>query len=138
MLVAEELEADQTAFRRQPQPGNTASNHPVFGIQMTGGSTSTASEWDRLRQAGATARVMLIGAAAKNWKVDPASLRAENGFVINPATGTRASFGSLADSAAKMTPPKDVQLKDSKEFTITSTPNRRQLYLLSDACRRRT
>ncbi|MGI8898675.1 MAG: molybdopterin cofactor-binding domain-containing protein, partial [Pyrinomonadaceae bacterium] len=85
MMVAEELEADWSKVRYEPAPVDQAYAHPVFGIQMTGGSTSTASEWDRFRQAGATARMMLIGAAAKNWKVDPASLRAENGHVINPA-----------------------------------------------------
>jgi len=125
MLVAEELEADWSKVRYEPAPVDAAYNHTVFGMQMTGGSTSTASEWDRLRQAGATARVMLIGAAAKNWNVDPASLRAENGFVINPASGARASFGSLADDAAKMTPPKDVPLKDPKDFKLIGKPTRR-------------
>ncbi|MBA3255862.1 MAG: xanthine dehydrogenase family protein molybdopterin-binding subunit [Pyrinomonadaceae bacterium] len=125
MLVAEELEADWSKVRYEPAPVDAAYNHPVFGIQMTGGSTSTASEWDRFRQAGATARMMLIAAAAKNWKVDPASLRAENGYVINPATGTRASFGSLADVAATMTPAKDVPLKDPKDFKLIGKPTRR-------------
>jgi len=125
MLVAEELEADWSKVRYEPAPVDAAYNHPVFGIQMTGGSTSTASEWDRFRQAGATARMMLIAAAAKNWKVDPASLRAVNGYVINPATGTRASFGSLADVAATMTPPKDVPLKDPKDFKLIGKPTRR-------------
>lgn len=125
MLVAEELEADWSKVRYEPAPVDAAYNHPVFGIQMTGGSTSTASEWDRFRQAGATARMMLIAAAAKNWKVYPASLRAENGYVINPATGTRASFGSLADVAATMTPPKDVPLKDPKDFKLIGKPTRR-------------
>jgi len=125
MLVAEELEADWSKVRYEPAPVDAAYNHPVFGIQMTGGSTSTASEWERFRQAGATARVMLIGAAAKNWKVDPASLRAENGYVINPASGARASFGSLAEVAATMTPPKDVPLKDPKDFKLIGKPTRR-------------
>jgi len=125
MMVAEELEADWSKVRYESAPVDAVYNHPVFGIQMTGGSTSTASEWDRFRQAGATARVMLIGAAAKNWKVDPASLRAENGYVINPATGARASFGSLADVAATMTPPKDVPLKDPKDFKLIGKPTRR-------------
>ncbi|MBA3354862.1 MAG: xanthine dehydrogenase family protein molybdopterin-binding subunit [Pyrinomonadaceae bacterium] len=125
MLVAEELEADWSKVRYEPAPVDAAYNHPVFGIQMTGGSTSTASEWERFRQAGATARVMLIGAAAKNWKVDSASLRAENGYVINPASGARASFGSLAEVAATMTPPKDVPLKDPKDFKLIGKPTRR-------------
>jgi len=125
MLVAEELEADWSKIRYEPAPVDPAYNHTVFGMQMTGGSTSTASEWERFRKAGATARIMLIGAAAKNWSVDPASLRAENGFVINPATSARASFGSLADVAATMTPPKDVPLKDPKDFKLIGKPTRR-------------
>ncbi|MDQ2921712.1 MAG: molybdopterin-dependent oxidoreductase, partial [Acidobacteriota bacterium] len=81
MLVAEELEADWSKIKVESAPVDAAYNHPVFGIQMTGGSTSTASEWDRLRKAGATARVMLIAAAAQSWKVPPDSLHAEKGFV---------------------------------------------------------
>ncbi len=125
MLVAEELEADWSKVRYEPAPVDAAYNHPVFGIQMTGGSTSTASEWERFRTAGATARIMLIGAAAKNWNVDPVGLRAENGYVINPATGARATFGSLADVASTITPPKDVALKDPKDFKLIGKPTRR-------------
>ena len=125
MLVAEELEADWSKVHYESAPVDAAYNHTMFGVQMTGGSTSTSSEWDRFRKAGATARMMLIGAAAKNWKVDSASLRAENGYVINPATGARASFGSLADLAATITPPKDVPLKDPKDFKLIGKPTRR-------------
>lgn len=125
MLLAEELEADWTRVRYEPAPVDAAYNHTAFGIQMTGGSTSTASEWERFRKAGATARVMLIGAAAKKWKVDPTNLRARNGYVINPANGQRASFGSLADVAATMTAPKDVPLKDPKDFKLIGKPTRR-------------
>ncbi|MGH9968167.1 MAG: molybdopterin cofactor-binding domain-containing protein [Pyrinomonadaceae bacterium] len=125
MLVAEELEADWSRIRVEGAPVDVAYNHPVFGIQMTGGSTSTASEWDRLRKAGATARVMLIAAAAQNWNVDQQSLRAENGFVIHTSSGRRASFGSLADAAAKLTAPKEVPLKDPKDFKLIGKPTRR-------------
>src|SRR6266850_772362 len=125
MLLAEELEADWTKIRYEPAPVDAVYNHPTFGIQITGGSMSTASEWERYRQMGAIARVMLIAAAAQNWKVDGASLRAENGYVINPANGQRASFGSLADVAATMTPPKDVPLKDPKDFKLVGKPTRR-------------
>jgi isoquinoline 1-oxidoreductase subunit beta len=125
MLVAEELEADWSKVHYESAPVDAVYNHTVFGVQMTGGSTSTASEWDRFRKAGATARLMLIGAAAKTWKVDPASLRAENGFVINPATGARTSFGSLAEVAATIPPPKDVPLKDPKDFKLIGRPTRR-------------
>ena len=125
MLAAEELDADWSKVRFEPAPVDPAYAHPVFGIQMTGGSTSTASEWERFRKAGATARVMLISAAAQNWNVEPQSLKAENSFVIHAASGRRASFGSLADAAAKLTPPKDVPLKDPKDYKLIGKPTRR-------------
>jgi isoquinoline 1-oxidoreductase beta subunit len=125
MLVAEELEADWNKIKVESAPVDTAYNHTVFGIQMTGGSTSTASEWERMRKAGATARLMLIAAAAQNWKVPPDSLHAEKGYVIHAASGRRASFGSLADTAANLEPPKDVPLKDPKDFKLIGHPTRR-------------
>jgi len=125
MLAAEELEADWSKVRFEPAPVDPAYAHPVFKIQMTGGSTSTASEWERFRKAGATARVMLISAAAKNWNVDPQSLKAENSFVIHASSGRRASFGSLAETAAGIEPPKDVPLKDPKDFKLIGKPTRR-------------
>jgi isoquinoline 1-oxidoreductase beta subunit len=125
MLVAEELEANWSNVRFEAAPVDQIYNHPVFGIQMTGGSTSTASEWERFRKAGATARVMLIAAAAQNWSVDPQSLKAENGFVIHAVSGRRASFGSLADAAAKTQPQQEVPLKDPKDFKLIGKPTRR-------------
>jgi isoquinoline 1-oxidoreductase beta subunit len=68
---------------------------------------------------------MLIAAAAQKWKVDPATLHAENGYVVNSANGQRTSFGSLADLAATITPPKDVPLKDPKDFKLIGKPTRR-------------
>ena len=125
MLIAEELEADWSKIRVESAPVDQAYAHPAFGIQMTGGSTSTASEWERFRKAGATARIMLIAAAAESWKIPVGNLRAENGYVIHAATGRRASFGSLANTAATLTPPKDVPLKDPKDFKIIGKPMRR-------------
>ncbi|MGI9066967.1 MAG: molybdopterin cofactor-binding domain-containing protein [Pyrinomonadaceae bacterium] len=125
MLVAEELEADWSKIKVESAPVDAAYNHPAFGIQMTGGSTSTASEWERLRKAGATGRLMLIAAAAQSWKVAPESLHAEKGFVVHAASGRRVSFGSLADAAAKVEPPKDVPLKDPKDFKLIGMPTRR-------------
>ena len=125
MLVAEELEADWSKIKVESAPVDAAYNHTVFGIQMTGGSTSTASEWQRMRQAGATARVMLIAAAAQSWNVSPDSLRAEKGSVIHAASSRRASFGSLADLAAKIEAPKDVPLKDPKDFKLIGKATRR-------------
>src|SRR5213079_2002281 len=89
MLVAEELDADWTQVRVEAAPVDPAYNHTQCGIQVTGGSTCTWSEWERLRKAGATARAMLIAAAAETWKVDPASCRAENGHVFHTASRRR-------------------------------------------------
>ena len=118
MLVAEELEVDWTKIRVEAAPVDLAYNHTQWGVQGTGGSTSVWSEWDRLRRAGATARIMLINAAAEIWKIDPASCRAEKGFVIQKGTGQRISYGKLAERASQMKVPKDIVLKKPKEFKV--------------------
>jgi len=119
MLVAEELEVEWSKIHVEPAPVDPAYNHTQWGnMQGTGGSTSVRSEWDRLRKAGATARVMLVKAAAEIWKVDPATCRAEKGFVIHNATKRRVSYGKLAEKAAQMEPPKDVPLKQPKDFKL--------------------
>ncbi|MGH7451477.1 MAG: molybdopterin cofactor-binding domain-containing protein, partial [bacterium] len=125
MIVAEELDADWSKIRVEAAPVDPAYNHTAFGIQMTGGSTSTWSEWERLRQAGATARAMLIAAAAETWKVDPASCRAENGHVIHMASGRRLSYGRLAEKASSLPPPQSVTLKDPKDFKLIGKPTKR-------------
>ncbi|MFZ3214673.1 MAG: xanthine dehydrogenase family protein molybdopterin-binding subunit [Candidatus Acidiferrales bacterium] len=122
MLLAEELEADWTKVRVEPAPVDPVYNHTVFGIMMTGGSTTTSSEYDRFRKMGAMARIMLISAAAQMWNVDPQTCRAENGYVIHPPSGRRASQGSLVEAASKVEPPKDIPLKDPKDFKIIGKP----------------
>lgn len=125
MLVAEELDADWSKVRAEHAPVDAVYNHAVFPIQMTGGSTSTWSEWERFRRAGATARAMLVNAAAEGWKVDAWSCRTENGFVIHPPTGRRLSYGNLAERAARLTPPEKVTLKDPKDFKLIGKATRR-------------
>src|SRR5271170_3196928 len=125
MLLNEELEADWARVRVESSPVDAVYNHTVFGIMMTGGSTTTNSEYDRFRKMGAMARIMLIAAAAQKWGVDAQSCRAEKGYVVHTASGRRASFGSLAEAASKLEPPKDVALKDPKDFTIIGKPMRR-------------
>ena len=88
---------------------------PGNGGQITGTSNSVQESWDKLRMAGATARTMLIAAAAKAWRVDPAECRAKNGTVVN-AKGRALTFGELADAAAKLPVPKDVKLKPKSDF----------------------
>ena len=98
---------------------------PEWGIiQGTGGSTSVSSEWERLRKVGATAREMLVSAAADTWKVDKATCRAENGTVID-ATGKKATYGQLAERAAKMPVPQEIPLKDHSKFKIIGKPMKR-------------
>ncbi|MFP3335405.1 xanthine dehydrogenase family protein molybdopterin-binding subunit, partial [Pseudomonas sp. SIMBA_064] len=75
---------------------------PLLGGQLTGGSTSVRYAWEPLRRAGATARTLLVAAAAKQWNVDPATCRAQNGEVQHPPSGRRASYGQLADAASKL------------------------------------
>jgi len=91
MLVAEELDADWSKVRVEHAPAAPAYAHTAFGMQMTGGSSSTWSEFDRCRQAGATARAMLVAAAAQRFGVEPSACRTENGVVISG--GKRARYG---------------------------------------------
>src|SRR5881409_656359 len=125
MILADELDADWTKVRFEPAPVDPVYNHPVFKMQMTGGSTSTWSSFDQFRQAGAAARAMLITAAAQRWNVDAASCRTENGMVIHSASNRRLSYGQLAESAAKVTPPQQVTLKDPKDFKLIGKPLKR-------------
>lgn len=124
MLVAEELECDWAQVRVESAPVEAVYNHTSFGIQMTGGSTSVLSEWDRMRRVGAAAREMLIAAAADLWKVERSSCRAEKGMVIHPK-GEKLSYGQLAEKAAAMPMPEEVRLKDPSEFKLIGQPAKR-------------
>ena len=123
MMIAEELECDWSKIRVETAPAAPVYAHTGFGAQMTGGSSSTYSELDRYRQVGAMAREMLVAAAAAEWNVDPASCRAENGWVLSGSR--RASFGSLAKAARAQTPPASVKLKDRKDWKILGKPTKR-------------
>ena len=125
MLIAEELDADWSKVRVEAAPVDPAYDHPFFKMQMTGGSSSVSSSWEPLRKAGATARAMLVSAAAETWVVDPASCRAENGSVIHATSQRRLSYGQLAQRAARLTPPKDVRLKERKDFKLVGKSTKR-------------
>jgi isoquinoline 1-oxidoreductase beta subunit len=116
MAVAEELECDWQRVRFEHAPADLVYAHTVFGIQMTGGSTSTWESFDQLRTAGAMAREMLIAAAAARWKVPARECRAENGFVVHGKR--RARFGELARAAEKLRAPAKVGLKDPKDWKL--------------------
>ena len=124
MLVAEELECDWSKIVVEASPVDPAYNHTQWGIQGTGGSTSVSSEWERLRKVGASAREMIIAAAADMWKVDKASCRAENGKVVH-SSGKSMTYGQLATKAANMPVPKEIQLKDPSKFKIIGKPVKR-------------
>src|ERR1700730_8470359 len=97
MLVNEELGADWSRFRVEHAPAAAVYHSTLFPIQMTGGSTTTWTEFDRYRQVGAVTRTLLVSAAAAAWGVEPGSCRVDNGFVI--CGDRRASYGSLAAAA---------------------------------------
>lgn len=127
MLLAEELECDWSKIRTEFAPVDPK-NYGVFGsptLQGVFGSLSIRSSYDPLRKAGATAREMLVTAAAQQWGVDKSQCRAENNFVINTATNARLSYGSLADAAAKVAPPKNAALKDFSKFHLIGTSPKR-------------
>src|SRR5882724_13612644 len=125
MLLNEELQADWSKIRVEAAPVDKVYNHPVFGMQMTGGSTTSPAEWERYRKMGAVARTMLVEAAAHQWNVEASSCRVDKGVVIHGATGRHATYGSLANAAAQLTAPADVPLKDAKTFTLIGKPTRR-------------
>lgn len=124
MLVAEELDADWSKVRTEFAPVDAAYNHAMFGIQMTGGSTSTWTEYERLRMSGATARAMLVEAAAQEWGVPVSECHTEPGVVVH-TSGKRLDYGALAERAAKLTPPQKVALKDPKTFRLLGKPTPR-------------
>src|SRR5882724_6260249 len=104
MLIAEELEVDLKQVQVEHAPPNEKlyGNPLLGGIQVTGNSNAVRASWLPLRQAGATARAMLVSAAAKRWNVDPASCRAQSGEVLHAATGRSMKYGALADAAARL------------------------------------
>ncbi len=118
MILAEELEADWANVRLGPVPENPAG----WSRRMsTGGSTAIRTSWDPLRKAGATAREMLIRAAAATWNVDPTTCHAEQGAVIHTPTKRQLSYGKLAARAAQLPVPTDAPLKDPKDFRLLGT-----------------
>ncbi len=125
MIAAEELDCDWKKVRTEFAPADKAYVNPWFGVQGTGASSATRTSWDPLRKAGAAARMMLLEAAAQKWGVDKSECRVENGAVLHAASGRRASYGSLAQAAAKLPIPSDVPLKDPKQYRIVGKPTKR-------------
>jgi isoquinoline 1-oxidoreductase beta subunit len=126
MLIAEELEVSLSQVRLEHAPPNeTLYANPLLGVQATGNSNAVRAAWKPLREAGATARMMLVAAAAKRWGVEPGSCRAKDGEVVHAATGRRAAYRELAVDAARVPVPQTVTLKRPEEFTLIGTPAKR-------------
>ena len=118
-LVAEELECDWSKITTEyPTPGQSVARKRVWGDFSTGGSRGIRSSQDYVRKGGATARVMLIEAAANEWKVPASECTVAKGVITHKASGKTTTYGKVAEAAAKLTPPADVKLKDPKDWTI--------------------
>jgi isoquinoline 1-oxidoreductase subunit beta len=126
MLVAEELECDWTRVRTEMvSPEENFRRHMIFGDLSTGASRSIAISQLDLRRAGATAREMLIEAAAGRWDVPPAQCRARKSVITHQPSGRALAFGAVAEEAAKIAPPAEVALKDPSEWQLAGKPQRR-------------
>jgi isoquinoline 1-oxidoreductase subunit beta len=119
MLVAEELDVDWNAIKLEWAPADAKYGNPDFGgQQLTAGSNSVRGMWKVLRQSGATARAVLMTAAAQTWGVAENSVSTEKGEVVHRASGRRLKYGALVDKAAALPAPKAVTLKDPKDFKV--------------------
>jgi isoquinoline 1-oxidoreductase beta subunit len=127
MLIAEELEVDLSQVQLEHAPPNEKlyGNPLIGGVQATGNSNAIRAAWQPLRRAGATARTMLVSAAAKRWNVNAASCRAQSGEVLHAPTGRRIKYGELAAAAARMPVPANVALKRPEDFKLIGTPAKR-------------
>ncbi|MFN5720588.1 MAG: molybdopterin cofactor-binding domain-containing protein, partial [Bradyrhizobium sp.] len=118
-LVAEELECDWSKVTTEyPTPGQSVARKRAWGDFSTGGSRGIRTSQDYVRKGGATARVMLIQAAANEWKVPAAECKVSNGVITHTASGKTTTYGKVAEAAARLEPPADVKLKDPKDWTI--------------------
>lgn len=126
MMMAEELELDLDQVKVEAAPPDMSKYmDPNLYDQATGGSMSTRSDWMRLRQAAAAARIMMVSAAAARWKVDPSTLTVERGIIHNPLTKAQFNFAEIAPEAATQAVPTDIKLKEPSEFRLIGTRARR-------------
>lgn len=126
ILVAEELEVDINKVKVEFAPPAEVYINALLGGQLTGGSTAVRDAWEKLRKAGASARMMLVAAAADEWGVDASQCRAQNGSITGPG-GKRVSYGQVAAKAATMEVPKDVPLKPASQFKIVGNTKVKRL-----------
>jgi isoquinoline 1-oxidoreductase/isoquinoline 1-oxidoreductase beta subunit len=132
-LAAEELDVDLTQIEVIAAPADASRfMNPVlakrgYQVQGTGGSTAMAGAWSQMRQAAATARAMLVSAAAKRWKVEPGSLVVEHGTIVHAASGQRAGYGAFVTDAARQPVPANAPLKVSAAFRLIGQPTTRRV-----------
>jgi isoquinoline 1-oxidoreductase beta subunit len=125
-LVAEELDCNWSKVTTEyPTPGQNAARKRVWGDFSTGGSRGIRASHEYVRKGGAAARIMLVQAAADQWKVPAAECSAANGVITHKSSGKTVTYGKVAEAAAKVTPPTDVPLKDPKDWKIIGKPLKR-------------
>jgi isoquinoline 1-oxidoreductase beta subunit len=125
MIAADELDCDWKKVRTEFAPADKVYINPRFGVQGTGGSSGTPTSWIPLRKASATARAMLLQTAAQKWGVEVSQCRAENSTILHDPTKRRATYGSLAETAAKLSVPQDVPLKTPDQYKLIGKPTPR-------------
>src|SRR5882762_5285759 len=126
MILAEELDVtlDEVRLEHAP-PSDALYGNPFFRIQVTGNSNSVRAFWTPLRTAGAGARALLVGSAARRWRTDPSACRTEGGKVIHPASGRTLAYAALVEEAGRLTPPREPQLKAVADFKLIGKPLKR-------------
>jgi len=124
MLVAEELNVDLSQIKVVDAPPGAAYVNALLGAQITGGSTSVRGSWEKLRVAGAQVREMLVSAAAAEWNVDRAQIKADKGMLTGP-NGKKATYGAMAAAASKLPVPEKPAIKDPKDFRIVGKRTKR-------------
>lgn len=127
MMLSEELGVglDQVTVEHAPPDDDLYGVVLLGGTQVTGGSTSTRSQWQVLREAGAVARDMLVAAAAQRWKASAADCTVERGVITHTPTGRTCAFGAVADAAGRLPQPANVTLKQRRDYTLIGKPLRR-------------
>lgn len=125
MLVAEELAMDLSQVRTVFAPAAKQYVNPLFGVQVTGGSSAVRGQWEPLRRAGAHARSMLVKAAAKQWNVRIDDCRAQQGTVTHVPSARQLRYAELAAHAAQLKPPKRVQLTPREKWRLLGHPTPR-------------
>jgi isoquinoline 1-oxidoreductase subunit beta len=125
-MVAEELECDWNKVTWEyPTPGTNIARKGIWGEFWTGGSYSISGSQESMRKGGAAARMMLVQAAANGWKVPAAECTVDKGVISHKASGRRTTYGRMAEDAAKLEVPKEVPLKDPKDWKIIGKPVKR-------------